>query len=136
MPHQISQLCREASESEWKHCMAFTGFFKLCLLLFFACTSHTTEGSPFSFLRKQQETGMSPLLPKHCNCCSSALLCILVSIGMELFSSLSGRMLCFGSRTKITPTFTVSAKQCYTEPRPFSVKGPSSWEGTGIGQLT
>jgi len=32
-----------------------------------------------------------------------------------------------------TPRFTVAAKQCYTEPRPFAVKGSRSWEGTELG---
>jgi len=32
--------------------------------------------------------------------------------------------------------FTVTAKQHYTEPKPFPVKGPRSWEGTELGQLT
>jgi len=32
--------------------------------------------------------------------------------------------------------FTVAAKQGCTEPRPFSAKGPRSWEGTELGQLT
>jgi len=30
----------------------------------------------------------------------------------------------------------VVAKQCCTEPRPFSVNCPRSWEGTELGQLT
>ena len=58
---------------------------------------------------------------------------VLVSAGMELFSSVSSIMLHFGSRRKtmlITPLFIVAAKQCCKEPRPFTVKGPSSWEGT------
>ena len=33
-----------------------------------------------------------------------------------------------------TSMFIVAAKQCCTEPRPFSVKGPRSWEGTELGQ--
>jgi len=32
--------------------------------------------------------------------------------------------------------FIAAAKQCCTEPRPFSEKGPRSWEGTELGQLT
>lgn len=32
--------------------------------------------------------------------------------------------------------FIVAAKQSCTEPRLFSVKGPSRWEGTELGQLT
>ena len=32
--------------------------------------------------------------------------------------------------------FTAAAKQCCTEPRPLSVEGPRSWEGTELGQLT
>ena len=35
-----------------------------------------------------------------------------------------------------TLMFIVSAKQCCTEPRPFSAKGTKSWEGTELGQLT
>ena len=50
-----------------------------------------------------------------------------------VFFRMSGMMLCFGSRRKtmlITPMFIAAAKQCCKEPRPFTVKGPSSWEGT------
>lgn len=32
--------------------------------------------------------------------------------------------------------FIVSAKQCCTEPRPFSAKGARSWEGKELEQLT
>jgi len=32
--------------------------------------------------------------------------------------------------------FIAAAKQCCTEPRTFSEKGPRSWEGTELGQLT
>ena len=49
-------------------------------------------------------------------------------------------MLCFGSRKKNnvdnTLMFIAAAKQCYTETRPFSEKGPRNWEGTESGQLT
>ena len=31
-----------------------------------------------------------------------------------------------------TLTFIVAAKQCCTEPRPFSAKGPRSWKGTEL----
>ena len=61
---------------------------------------------------------------------------VLVSAGMELFSSVSSIMLHFGSRRKtmlITPLFIVAAKQCCTERRAFVVKGPRSGEGTELG---
>ena len=32
--------------------------------------------------------------------------------------------------------FIVPAKQCCTEPRPFTERDPRSWEGTELGQLT
>jgi len=32
--------------------------------------------------------------------------------------------------------FTVAAKQCYTGAMPFTVKGPRSWKGAELGQLT
>lgn len=35
-----------------------------------------------------------------------------------------------------TLMFIAAAKQCSTEPRPFSVKGPRSCEGTELAQLT
>jgi len=46
--------------------------------------------------------------------------------------------LVLGGRNNVdnTPMFIVAAKQCCTEPEPFSVKGPGSWEGTELGQLT
>ena len=46
----------------------------------------------------------------------------------------------FGPREKNnvdnTLMFIAAAKQCCIEPRPFSAKGPRSWEGTELGQLT
>ena len=38
-------------------------------------------------------------------------------------------MLCFGSRRKtmMVTQQCVAAKQCSTEPKPFSAKGPRSW---------
>ena len=35
-----------------------------------------------------------------------------------------------------TPVFIVAAKQNGMEPRTFAVKGPRSWVGTELGQLT
>ena len=34
-----------------------------------------------------------------------------------------------GEKNDNTPVFIAAAKQCCTEPEPFSVKGPGSWEG-------
>lgn len=48
-------------------------------------------------------------------------------------------LLCFGTRRKKNvdnkPMFIDSAKQCCTEPRPLSVKGLKSCEGTELEQL-
>ena len=35
-----------------------------------------------------------------------------------------------------TPMLVFANKQCCTEPRPFAGKGPRSWEGTELVELT
>jgi len=54
--------------------------------------------------------------------------------GIALFG-VSGGMLYFSCRTTVL-MFVAATKQCCTESRPFSAKGPGSCEGTELGQLT
>ena len=57
---------------------------------------------------------------------------VLVSAGTELLSSVFGTLLCFDSMRKNNVDnplmFIVDAKQCCTEPRPFTVKGQRNWD--------